>query len=415
MKKDLISIIFISLLLMLVVYFFTTKDVCNRPEMVNFTDTTKLHVSEILYGFTCDSFQVTKSKVKRGDNLATILKPFGVTTEIIDEIANCSDSVFDLRQFRAGNKYAIFCSKDDIHKIQYFVYEHNQIEFIIFDLRDTINITRQEKDITTITRTELAEIKSSLWGAMQENNMNSAVALELAEVYAWTIDFFELQKGDYFKIIYDEQYVDSISIGVSKIQAICFNKAGENFYAFPFVEDEKLNYFDENGKSLKKAFLKAPLKFSRVSSRFSNSRMHPVLKIRRPHHGVDYAAPTGTPVYSIGNGKVIDCGRKGGAGNLVKIKHNSEFTTSYMHLSKFGNGIRQGKSVTQGDVIGYVGSTGLSSGPHLDFRVYKNGKATDPLKLISPPAEPVKKANIVAYKTMVNTLKPKLDSIVKSS
>jgi murein DD-endopeptidase MepM/ murein hydrolase activator NlpD len=230
------------------------------------------------------------------------------------------------------------------------------------------------------------------------------LAVELSEIYQWSIDFFGLQEGDKFKVIYDESFVDSNSVGISRIHAAWFYHAGHAFWAIPFEQDSVMSYFDEEGNSLRKAFLKAPLRFSRISSGFSNSRLHPILKIRRPHHGVDYAAPIGTPVQAVGDGQVIAAAYQRGGGNYVKLKHNGVYTTAYLHLSKFGKGIKQGAYVKQGDVIGYVGSTGLSTGPHLDFRFYKHGKAVNPLKVEAPPVEPVHEENLLDYELVKQSM-----------
>jgi len=224
------------------------------------------------------------------------------------------------------------------------------------------------------------------------------LAIELSEIFAWTIDFFGIQQGDRYKVIYEESFVDSNSLGIDKITGAWIYHNENDFWAIPFVQDSVRSFFDEKGNSLRKAFLKAPLRFSRISSGFSHSRFHPVLKIRRPHHGVDYAAATGTPVHTVGDGVITKVGyQKNGGGNYVKIKHNSVYSTTYMHLSGFGKGVRQGVYVKQGDIIGYVGSSGLATGPHLDFRFYKNGSAVNPLKVEAPPVEPVHEPNMLAY------------------
>jgi murein DD-endopeptidase MepM/ murein hydrolase activator NlpD len=211
--------------------------------------------------------------------------------------------------------------------------------------------------------------------------------------------FFGLQVGDSFSVVCDEELVDTISLGCGKIHAAYFRHVDHDFYAVPFTQGGIESYYDLEGNSLRKAFLKAPLKFSRISSGFSHNRLHPVLKIYRPHHGVDYAAPSGTPVYAIGDGKIIKAARgyNRGAGNIIKIRHNGVYSTAYLHLKSFAKGIKTGVYVKQGDLIGYVGSTGLSTGPHLDFRFYKNGKAINPLRVEAPPVEPVLDSNRVAY------------------
>jgi murein DD-endopeptidase MepM/ murein hydrolase activator NlpD len=238
----------------------------------------------------------------------------------------------------------------------------------------------------------------------------------MSEVYAWTIDFFGIQKGDYYKVVYEDLKVDGKSIGVGKVLAACFHHMGNDLYAFQFTSNGETGYYDEKAQNLQRAFLKAPLRFKRISSKFSQGRMHPILKIRRPHLGVDYAADYGTPVQTIGEGTVIEKGwNKGGGGNYIKIKHNGAYTTLYMHLAGFAKGLKTGSRVHQGDVIGYVGSTGLSTGPHLDFRVFLNGQAIDPLKVESPPSEPVGKEYLEAFNQLKDSLMVKLNPLEEGS
>jgi murein DD-endopeptidase MepM/ murein hydrolase activator NlpD len=247
---------------------------------------------------------------------------------------------------------------------------------------------------------------------MIDSGTDPNLANELSEIYAWTIDFFGIQKGDLYRVIYEDLMVDGESIGIGDVLAANFNHYGSDNYAFYFEQHDEWDYFDERGQSLRRTFLKAPLRFRRISSRFSYSRLHPVLKIRRPHTGVDYAASAGTPVHTIGDGYILEKGydRKGG-GNYIKVKHNGTYTTVYMHLQGFARGITTGKQVKQGEVIGYVGSTGLATGPHLDFRVYRNGKAIDPLKMESPPAKPVDSIYLMDFHYLRDSLTPVLDTI----
>ena len=250
-----------------------------------------------------------------------------------------------------------------------------------------------------------AVIKSSLWNAMVEADMSPALAMELSEVYAWTIDFFGLQKQDEFRVIYEQEYVEGKELPNFRVLAASFNHEDSLYYAIPFVQDGEELYYNEKGNSLEGAFLKAPLDFYRISSRFSNSRFHPVLKRYRAHHGVDYAAPTGTPVYAIGNGKVIAKGfQAGGGGNYVKIRHNSVYETTYMHLSRFAKGLKVGNEVKQKEVIGYVGATGLATGPHLDFRVYEHGKPINPLHIKSQPKKPISPMNMPQFTVVRDSL-----------
>jgi murein DD-endopeptidase MepM/ murein hydrolase activator NlpD len=283
---------------------------------------------------------------------------------------------------------------------------------VVYDFTDSLRIYREKKPIITQIKTASGEITSSLWKTLETQALDPNLAMSLSDIYAWSIDFYGLQKGDKFRVIYEEDFVFGRSIGIGRIFAAQFVHNGDDYYAFRFTQNNEDSYFDEKGKSLKKAFLKAPLKFSRISSVFTKSRFHPVLKIYRPHYGVDYAAPTGTPVMSIGAGTVIAKGyQPAGGGNFLKIKHNSVYTTSYMHLSKFASGIALGKSVRQGEEIGYVGATGLASGPHLDFRVFMNGTPVDPLKIKSEPGLPIEQKYMKDYSTHLDSMMSKLVSI----
>jgi murein DD-endopeptidase MepM/ murein hydrolase activator NlpD len=363
------------------------------------------------YGLPVDSFYTICGTVKRDQTLSDILNKFGVNAGTVHSLANASQDVFDLRKIRHGKPYKLFCSRDSLHTVQYFVYEHTPVDYILFSLLDSLQVIRREKEINIRTKKASGMIVSSLWNAMLDNDLDPMLAFELSEIYAWTIDFFGLQPGDRFSIDFDEHYVDSTYLGLGRIHGAYFHHANHEFYAIPFQQDGVESFFDQEGNSLRKAFLKAPLRYARISSRYSHSRLHPILKIRRPHLGVDYAAPIGTPVLAIGDGKVIKTGYSKGNGNMIKIQHNSVYATAYLHLSRYGKGVKTGAYVKQGDIIGYVGSTGLSTGPHLDFRFYKNGYPVDPLKVKAPPVEPVKKENLLAYDSIRVLTIRKLDHI----
>lgn len=346
-----------------------------------------------MYGINPDSFNLVSGHIKRNGYLSEIFLKHGISMHDIDQTIKNSREVFDVRTVRSGNNYIIFCDKDSTAKARYFVYEHDHTTSYVFSFNDSLNITPYKKEIKSEIRYASGTIETSLWDAMMEGGLHPQLVLDLSDIFAWTVDFFGLQKGDKFKVIYEELSIDDKSLGTGKIYGAQFIRSGSVITAIPFIQDKKETYFDIDGNSLRKAFLKAPLHFSRISSRFSSSRMHPILRIRRPHFGVDYAAPVGTPVHAIGDGKVTRANFDKGAGRIVKIQHNSVYATAYMHLSRFGKGISPGVFVKQNDIIGYVGSSGLSTGPHLDFRFYRNGSPVDPLKVESPPVEPVSDEN----------------------
>ncbi len=377
---------------------------CNSPQPEVKIDTT------YEYGIIVDSLFVHKDLIKRNQNLSEILSSYKVDYPKIHTLATEYKDIFDVRKIKSGNKYTVICTNDSARKLLYFIYEICPINYIICDFRDSVHAHTGQKEIERKILLTSGIIESSLWNSLVEKDVDPMVAMDLSEIYAWTIDFFGIQKGDKYKIIYESLSVEGQKIGVSKILAASFYHGEKDNYAFYFIQDSVGDYFDEKANSLKRSFLKAPLKFRRISSNFSHSRLHPILKIRRPHLGVDYSAPSGTPVRTIGDGTVVDAKYSGGAGRIITIRHNSTYTTKYLHLLKYAPGIRPGKRVKQGDIIAYVGSSGLSTGAHLDFRFYKNGKPVDPLKVESPPAEPVNKKYKKKYERNINKLKQLLDS-----
>ncbi|MBN1133174.1 MAG: peptidoglycan DD-metalloendopeptidase family protein [Bacteroidales bacterium] len=351
---------------------------------------------KMVYGIPASSYNVAYHKIKPNHFLSEILHSNGIQADKIHEISLLPDSLLDARKLKTGNRYAIF--RDEEGNPAFFIYEKDPVNYVTIRLNsESIEVRNGSKPLTHVLKKASGTIVTSLWESMKDSGINPILAIELSEIYAWSIDFFGLQSGDSFKLIYEESYIDSVPANKVKVHGAWFKHNGMEFWAIPFIQEGKLSFFDEEGNSLRKAFLKAPLRFSRISSRFSNSRLHPILKIYRPHHGIDYAAPVGTPVLAVGDGVVMKAEYSKGAGYYVKIKHNSIYSTSYLHLRSYGKGIRQGAWVKQGDIIGYVGSTGLSTGPHLDFRFYKNGTAVNPLLIEAPPVEPVSENNRKAF------------------
>jgi murein DD-endopeptidase MepM/ murein hydrolase activator NlpD len=351
----------------------------------------------LLYGIPSDSFNLVLGHIKPNGFLSGILLKYGVSMSEIDQLVRNSGSVFDVRNIKSGNNYILFCDRDSLAKARYMVYEHDPTTSYIFSFNDSLNITPFRKKISGKIKYASGTIETSLWDAMMAGGLHASLASELSEIFAWTVDFFGLQKGDSFKVIYEELFIEDKSLGAGRIYGAQFNWSGNVITAVPFIQDSTETFFDIEGNSLRKAFLKAPLQFSRISSRFSANRMHPILRIRRAHFGVDYAAPLGTPVQAIGDGRVISATTENGSGKMVRIQHNSVYATAYLHLSRFGPGIAGGAFVKQGQIVGYVGSSGLSTGPHLDFRFYKNGSPVDPLKVEAPPVEPVSEVNLARF------------------
>ncbi|MFH0760290.1 MAG: peptidoglycan DD-metalloendopeptidase family protein [Bacteroidota bacterium] len=356
------------------------------------------------FEFPVDSFSKEILIIHADEYLSEILQPRGVSLQIIDKIAREFKYVFDVKDIRQGNELHFYYTPDAQRRLLYMVYKKNDIDYVIYDFRDSVSVSLKQKEVIKEVRFLEGEIKSTLWEAVAEKGVDDGMVFSIIEVFQWMIDQYSLQRGDKFEVIYEDKLVDGKSIGSGKVFAARFQYSKKWFEAYEFIQNGKLGYFNEKGESLKREFLKAPLKEDyRISSRYSNSRMHPILRYRRPHHGVDYAAPTGTQVISIGDGKVIQRSYDKGSGNMVKIKHKGNFVSGYMHLSKFATGLSVGDPVSQGQVIGYVGSTGLSTGAHLDFRIWKGSQPVDPLKIEAPPVEPLESRN-----------KPAFDSIVKN-
>lgn len=345
-----------------------------------------------LYGICIDSLNVTEYPIKSGDNPASIFAGLGFSPAMADNISKAAAHVLDPTKLRAGMHYCTFTTIDTTATVRYIAFAKSLTDFAVIDLTaDTISAYEFNKNITLRRLYTEGTLNTSLWNMLKANGVDPLLAVKISEVFAWQIDFYDVKEDDSFQVLYDIAYIDdTIPLSIARVEAARFTHQGKDYFAIPFTQDSISEYFDEEGNSLRKAFLKAPLDLFRITSRFSNSRFHPILKRYRAHHGVDYAAPTGTPVKTIGDGTVIAKAFQSGGGNFVKIKHNSVYTTTYMHLSKFAKGLQVGQRVQQGEVIGYVGSTGLSTGAHLDFRVHKNGQPINPLTMEVPPGEPVK-------------------------
>lgn len=381
-------------LLVLSLLFFACKDKNANNNSSSENDSTSVnavsHSKIIKYGVDVTDLIESENTISPGHSLSNILSSSGADANSINNLSLIPDSILDPRKINAGNKYTIYNVNDSAHTLRYFVYHKSKQDFVVLEfLEDTIIASIFSKPAISKKRVSGAVITSSLWNAISDSELDINLALKLSDIYAWSIDFFGLQKMDSFIVYYSELYIDNEPIGIDSIYSAIFYHANHPYYAIYFEKGDIKGYWDLEGNSLRKAFLKAPLSFSRISSHFTYARKHPIYKTVRPHTGVDYAAPAGTPVMSIGDGVVIAKGYKGGGGNTIKIRHNSVYTTAYLHLSKFASNIKEGTHVSQGQVIGYVGSTGSSTGPHLDFRVWKNGEPINPLKLESPPVEPI--------------------------
>ncbi len=365
----------------------------------------------LMFGINVDSMEVVEAKIEPNQFLSQILTQYNVSLGMIDKLAKRSREIFDVRKLKSNKNYTLLCRPDSVLTARYFIYEPNQIDYVVYDLEDSINIYTGQHPVDTLVKTFSGIIDYSIYQTLEDGNAPTELVHSLSDIYAWQIDLFKIHKGDRFKVIYEEVQIRGERVGIGKVLAAHFERGRENYFAVYFDQGGQNTYFDEEGGSLRKAFLKAPLKYSRISSRFSNDRLHPVLKVHRPHHGIDYAAPVGTPVRAVGEGIVVKANYSGGAGNFVKIKHNSVYTTGYMHLSKYGENVRVGKRVKQGDIIGYVGSSGISTGPHLDYRIWKDGRPVDALTIEMPPSEPVRQEQREAYEAVRNQMIDELNKL----
>ena len=359
-------------------------------------------------GFCPDSLRCVEGKVQNGQFFSTLMIKLGLDAQQTYDLTVACGPVFDVKTLRVGNSYRAYY--DD--GLKYLVYDQNRTTSIIFDCQAPYGAHVYEKPVTVEKKYADVTINSSLWVDMREAGVSPHLIISLSDIYAWTVDFFGLQKGDRFRVLYDEKLCDGEVVSVDTVRYAVFSHNGKDLPALMYDQKDGGNiYWNEKGESMRKAFLKAPLKFSRVSSGFSYARKHPVTRKVQPHTGVDYAAPKGTPVMSIGDGVVISMKYEGAGGNTVRIRHNSVYTTAYLHLSGYAKGLKTGSRVRQGEVIGYVGSTGRSTGPHLDFRVWKNGSPINPLKMESPPTDPLKKEHMCHFAQVYENYKAQIDTI----
>lgn len=364
-------------------------------------------IPQIKYGFAIDTFQVINSKIEPGKFLGDILLAQHVDYPSIEKIVVNAKEVFNINGFRPDKPYTIL-TKDSTQTADYFIYEPNAFEYVIFHLKGDLAVKRIKRKIDIEEKIAKGKISSSLWVAMTKQGLSIELASKMEDVLQWSIDFHHLQKDDEFRLVYDEQTIDGKVVGIGDIKAAYYKTGNNEYFANYFEHGEESGYYDLEGRPMKKSFLKAPVKFSRISSYYNPNRLHPILKYRRPHLGTDYAAPYGTPIIAVGDGVVSAASFTKGNGNFVKIRHDDTYETQYLHMQKFAAGIHKGAHVQQGQVIGYVGSTGLATGPHVCFRFWKNGKQVNHLKLKFPPAKALPKEQLPEYFKVRNEYLKKL-------
>lgn len=400
----------VVILLALIVSFSACKKEKPKPIIVKKEEPKP----EIRFGYKIDDYKVIQDTIESGESFGIIMDRHHVMYPKINQIAAVVKDTFDVRRVRAGKPYTILASKDSTEKAQVFIYKHDKINATILDFKDsTITALNYKKPIKILEKEVEGIISSNLSNTMDSLGLNTNLTWRIADIYAWTLDFYKLQKGDAFKIVYEEKFIDdSIFAGYGKVKSAVFKHRGKDLYAFRFLADSILNiheYYDENAKMLRSQFLKAPIKFQyRISSRYDMNRRIAHYGYRvKPHKGTDFAAKIGTPIIATANGTVTESTRRGGNGKFVKIKHNATYSTQYLHMSK--QAVKKGQFVKQGDVIGYVGMTGSTAGPHVCYRFWKYGKQVDPLKEKLPAAKPMKNEIKPVFFEYIKALKYQLD------
>ena len=398
------------LLIPILLVFFS----CSNDDKSQGEGTKNIQIAKWEYGYDLNEFHVIRDTIRSGDTFGAILDENHVSqAEIFEVVSKIKDS-FDVRRVRIGNPYVLLNSKDSLSKTQVFIYEKNKVDYVVIDIRDCIFSFNDKKPTSVVEKIALGTITSSLSETMEEQHLSPYMTDRLASIYAWTIDFFRLQPNDRFKVVYTEKFInDTIPAGLDEIKAVYFEHRGKPLYAFSFVADsvQGINdYYDEEANNLRRAFLKAPVKFSRVSSRYNLKRRIKYYGYKvRPHKGTDFAAPIGTPIMATADGTVTKSERKRGNGNYVKIRHNSTYDTQYLHMKK--RNVKVGDFVRQGDLIGWVGMTGNTGGPHVCYRFWKNGNQVDPFNLDLPSSEPLADSLKPKYFNFISSKKVQLDKI----
>lgn len=396
---------------LLVLFLFVSCKKTDEPQQEEEIIVEKPEIKR--FGFVVDNFMIIEDTIKQGDTFGKLLANQGFSaTEVHNVVERIKDSL-NLRNIRAGRPYTLFKSLEEPHKLEALVYQSDLINYSVIDFREEVTAYNKQKPVTIKRKVITDKIEGSLSATLDANGVNAALTHNLSQIYAWSVDFFRIQKEDAFGVIFNERYVnDSVYVGIENIEATFFLHKGKKIYAFPFKRDSlgsSEDYFDEEANALKSMFLKAPLKFSRITSRFSPRRFHPVQKTWKAHKGTDYAAPHGTPIMTTADGVIEQTGYTSGNGNFVKVKHNNTYSTQYLHMSRIA--VKRGQRVSQGDVIGYVGSTGLATGPHVCYRFWKNGVQVDPLQQHFQSSEPLEEKYKERFFAQINPIKKELDSL----
>lgn len=371
------------------------------------------------FGFDRKNYEFKRDTIRKGDTFGVILERNNIGYPDIFKIAEKAKDTFDIRKLQVGKPYTLLYAKknqkDSIQKPTTFIYQNSLEDYVVIDFRDSIQVYKSKKPVKYVEKTATGVIESSISSTLEDKGLSQKLAYKMAdEIYAWTIDFRRLQKGDRFKVIYTDKYIDdTIYAGIQNVKAAYFEHSGDSLYAFEFETDSVkgiIDYFNEDAKNLRRAFLKAPVQFSRISSRYNLKRRIAYYGNKvRPHKGTDFAAPIGTPIMATANGTVVESTRRGGNGKYVKIRHNDTYSTQYLHMSR--QNVKKGEFVKQGDIIGFIGMTGNTGGPHVCYRFWKNGKQVDPFKQKLPEAKPISDSLKIEYLEFIKPIKQRLDDI----
>jgi len=372
---------------------------------------TEIEQPVMLYGMKVNHLHVVEDVVKRNQRFVDLLAGYYVAPGNIQKLHLVPRQVFDFRRIAYNNKYVLLVNRDSLQSLQALIYETSPTDFFVFHFKDSLRIEPGSHPLQIRQREVAGVIGSSLAETIAVQGISPELTNRFVDIFAWQLDFQRLQKGDRFKLFYEEQVVEGRVIGIGKIGGIFFEHFNNPYYAIPFDQGNGMDYFDNEGKSLRKALLKYPIEFTRISSRYNLRRFHPVAGVFRAHRGTDFAAPAGTPIRSVGEGIILEARYDGNNGNFVKIRHNGTYTTQYLHLSRIASGMRPGRKVVQGETIGYVGSTGLSTGPHLCYRFWKNGVQVDALRVELPPSQPILDEFVTDFSSAWIHVKRKLDGI----
>ena len=401
-KKNSVILLLLALLTGSSIYFVSTDQLDQNKLQASALKASKIELGSLpiviptkKFGFVLDTFQlVKKDTIQKNQFLADILLKYGVEYQYIDQLAKDSKDVFDIRQLRAGKPYTILNQDTLGGGADYFIYEPNIESYVVYPLKGNGAIEKIQKPIILNTESMKGSIESSLWKAMTDAGVSYELTAKMEDALQWSVDFHHINKGDEFNLIYDEKFVDDQSAGVERVKAAHYKTSGNDYFAIWYDKEGLEGYYDELGRPMAKTFLKAPVKYSRISSRYNLRRFHPVQKRVKPHYGTDYAAPYGTPIFAVADGVISKKGYTRGNGNYIKIRHDKVYSTQYLHMQRFATGVNRGSHVKQGQVIGYVGSTGLATGPHVCFRFWKNGKQVNHLALSFPPPDPLPKEEL---------------------